>query len=84
VIKILEKLSLVPQSSGVYIMKDAKGQVIYIGKAKNLPNRLANYFKNKVHDAKTTAMIARVCDFDYFVCRTENDALGLEANLIKT
>ena len=64
-------------------MRDANNHVIYIGKAKNLPNRLNSYFKSGSHDAKTTAMLGSVADFDYLVCSTEKDALGLEANLIK-
>jgi excinuclease ABC subunit C len=80
---ILDKLKLVPHCAGVYQMRDGAGHVIYIGKAKNLYNRLASYFISKTHDSKTTAMLLRVADFEYFVCKTENDALGLEANLIK-
>ena len=64
-------------------MRDSNGHVIYIGKAKSLRARLGSYFKSGSHDAKTTAMLQRVADFEYFVCANENDALGLEANLIK-
>ncbi|MCL2755688.1 MAG: excinuclease ABC subunit UvrC [Firmicutes bacterium] len=81
--KIHEKLALVPLRSGVYLMRDEGGRIIYIGKAKSLRNRLSSYFKSGSHDAKVTAMVAKVVDFDYFITRTENDALALEANLIK-
>ena len=81
--RILEKLVLVPHVPGVYVMRDAGGHVIYIGKAKDLFKRLSSYFRRDVHDAKTTAMISCVANFEYFVCQTENDALGLESNLIK-
>ena len=64
-------------------MRDKDGQIIYIGKAKELKKRLSSYFISKSHDCKTTAMLSKVADFDYFVTKTENDALGLEANLIK-
>jgi len=64
-------------------MKDSGGHIIYIGKAKELKKRLSSYFVSKSHDGKVTAMIAKVVDFDYFVTRSEKDALGLEANLIK-
>ena len=64
-------------------MRDADGHVIYIGKAKNLFNRLSSYFKSGTHDQKTTNMLARVVDFEYFLANSENDALALEANLIK-
>ena len=64
-------------------MKDLDGHIIYIGKAKDLKKRLASYFVSKSHDGKTMAMLSKVVDFDYFVTRSENDALGLEANLIK-
>ena len=81
--KIQEKLSLTPAKPGVYLMRDISGSIIYIGKAKSLSARLSSYFKSGSHDTKVTAMLARVCDFDYFITKTENDALGLEANLIK-
>jgi excinuclease ABC subunit C len=81
--KILEKLSLVPSSSGVYVMRNSAGHVIYVGKAKVLKNRLGSYFHQRAHDAKTTAMLQNVADFEYYVVSTEKDALGLEANLIK-
>jgi len=64
-------------------MRDKSGHVIYIGKAKDLKKRLSSYFVSKSHDGKVTAMLSKVVDFDYFVTKTENDALGLEANLIK-
>ena len=77
------KLPLVPSGPGVYLMRNAQGHIIYIGKAKNLRNRLSSYFKSGSHDAKVTAMIAKITDFDYFITSSENDALALEANLIK-
>ena len=77
-----EKLSSVPQTPGVYLMRNASGHIIYIGKAKNLRARLGSYFKGGPHDAKTTTMIQKIADFDYFLTNTENDALALEANLI--
>lgn len=80
---IREKLALVPQRSGVYLMRDAQGGIIYIGKAKNLRSRLGSYFKSGSHDAKVTSMLGHIVDFDYFITRTENDALALEANMIK-
>lgn len=64
-------------------MRDFSRHIIYIGKAKDLRKRLSSYFVSKVHDAKVTAMLANVAEFEYFVTRTEKDALGLEANLIK-
>jgi len=80
---IHEKLALVPAKPGVYLMRDGAGHIIYIGKAKALRARLGSYFKSGSHDAKVTAMLERVRDFDYFITKTENDALGLEANLVK-
>lgn len=62
-------------------MKDAAGQIIYIGKAKNLKNRVSSYFIG-AHDDKVTAMVAHIADLEWFVVNTENDALFLEANLI--
>lgn len=80
-INISEKLKKLPKDPGVYVMKDASGSIIYIGKAKNLKNRVSSYFKG-AHDAKVTAMVAHIADLEWFVVNTENDALFLEANLI--
>jgi len=79
---LVDKLIQVPQTSGVYLMRNAQSHIIYIGKAKNLRSRLGSYFKSGSHDEKTTLMISKVADFEYFVTPTENDALLLEANLI--
>jgi len=80
-INIKEKLKNLPKSPGVYVMKDIAGTIIYIGKAKNLKNRVSSYFIG-AHDAKVTAMVAHIADLEWFVVNTENDALFLEANLI--
>ena len=80
-INISEKLKKLPKDPGVYVMKDASGSIIYIGKAKNLKNRVSSYFKG-AHDAKVTAMVTHIADLEWFVVNTENDALFLEANLI--
>jgi len=83
VTRIQEKLNVVPNVPGVYLMRDQYGHIIYIGKAIDIKQRLKSYFVSKSHDGKVTAMLAKVADFDYFITKTENDALGLEANLIK-
>jgi excinuclease ABC subunit C len=80
----LTKLSNLPRSPGVYLMKDRSGKIIYIGKAKNLNNRVRHYFQNgHVRDLKTETMISRIHDFDFLVTDTEIEAMLLEANLIK-
>lgn len=80
---ILEKIKTLPKTSGVYIMKDDLGQIIYIGKAKNLKNRVSQYFlRNQTHN-KVKAMVEKIADFDYFLTPSEIDALALESNLIK-
>ena len=76
-INIKEKLKTLPKDPGVYVMKDASGTIIYIGKAKNLKNRVSSYFIG-AHDAKVTAMVAHIADLEWFVVNTENDALFLE------
>ncbi len=69
---------------GVYLMKNSKEQIIYIGKAKNLKNRVISYFRNfSTHDEKTKHMIENIYDFDFFTTKTEFEALILECNLIK-
>lgn len=77
------KLLLVPKSPGCYLMKDAGKEVIYVGKAKILQNRLRSYFTGS-HDSKTTKMLSLVDDFEYIITSTEVEALILELNLIKT
>lgn len=81
--KVMQKFSTVSTSAGVYIMKDLTGKVIYVGKAKNLKNRLSSYFNNTKKHIKVQAMVNCIDDFDYIVCKNEYDALALENNLIK-
>jgi len=80
---IKEKLSTLPLTPGVYIMKDKFGNVIYIGKAKRLKNRVSQYFLNKNHTDKVKSMVNQVADFSYILTNSELDALVLETNLIK-
>ncbi len=80
---IKEKLNNLPLSPGVYIMKDRFGNIIYIGKAKRLKNRVGQYFLNKNHTDKVKSMVSQVADFDYILTNSELDALVLECNLIK-
>lgn len=72
-----------PQSSGVYLMKDKTGTIIYVGKARILKNRVGQYFKNKQPHFKVAAMVEKIADFDYIITNSEFDALLLENNLIK-
>lgn len=76
------KLQNLPMEPGCYLMKDASGTIIYVGKAKKLRNRVNQYFVG-AHDFKTTKMVSQVKDFDFFITRTEKEALLLEINLIK-
>jgi excinuclease ABC subunit C len=80
---IKEKLNKLPLSPGVYIMKDVFGNIIYIGKAKRLKNRVSQYFLNKNQADKTKSMVSQVADFSYILTNSELDALVLECNLIK-
>ena len=80
---IKNKLKLLPTKSGVYIMKNALGAVIYVGKAKNLKNRVSQYFRSSPKPSKVQAMVDNISDFDYFITVSERDALALENNLIK-
>ncbi len=82
--KIKEKIKNLPEQPGVYIMRDAEGKVIYVGKARVLKNRVKQYFVTKHHQYhKVTAMVANVDDFEYIITDTELEALILECNLIK-
>lgn len=83
--KILrEKAMKLPLTPGVYIMKNSKGKIIYIGKAKKLKNRVSQYFGSQNgHSVKVRKMVENVDDFDYILCDSEFEALVLEASLIK-
>lgn len=79
-----DTLANLPTSPGVYLMKDDAGQVIYVGKAVNLRNRVRSYFQSsRNHSPKVLRMVERIADIDYIVTRSELEALILECNLIK-
>ncbi len=78
-----EKLQNLPEAPGVYIMKDAKGHVIYIGKAVLLKGRVRSYFQKGAKDEKTEALVRTIADLETIVTHTELEALILEATLIK-
>ena len=77
-----ENLKNLPQTPGVYMMRDLESRVIYVGKAKNLKNRVSSYFKSKV-SGKTALLVKEIENLEYVVCNSEQDALILEQNLIK-
>ena len=79
-----DKIKKLPDSPGVYIMKNKDGKIIYIGKAKILKNRVKQYFQSSTnHSPKVKAMVQNIADFDYILCDSEMEALVLECNLIK-
>lgn len=77
------KIGKLPESPGCYLMKDAEGTIIYVGKAVNLKNRVRSYFRDTQHTPKVAAMISHIADFDILLCDTNLEALCLECNLIK-
>lgn len=80
---LAEKISILPDTPGVYMYRDAEGTVIYVGKAKNLKRRVSSYF-NRTHDSLRTNLLVRaIADMEYIVVPTEQDALNLEASMIK-
>lgn len=81
--KVKEKLKKLTTKPGVYIMRDKSGIVIYVGKAKNLKNRVSQYFRSSLKPIKVQTMVDNIDDFDYFITMSEMDALALESNLIK-
>ncbi len=81
--KLLNKLRTLPASPGVYFHKNAEGEVIYVGKAAVLKNRVRQYFHNTKKDAKTAALVREIADTDWIVVDTEMDALFLESEMIK-
>ena len=78
-----DKANSLPETPGVYIMKDSEGSVIYVGKSKKLKNRVSSYFSTNHTSIKTARMVSLVRDFDYILCKTEMEALTLENVLIK-
>lgn len=82
--KVEEKLSLLPKSPGVYFHKSAKGEIIYVGKAARLNNRVRQYFqKSRSMDPKTEALVAEIADIEWIETESEIDALMVEAELIR-
>jgi len=79
---IENKLKLLPDQPGCYIMKDRNGHIIYIGKAKNLKNRVRSYFKSS-HTGKTAQLVSEIEDFEFIVTNTNKECLLLEINLIQ-
>jgi excinuclease ABC subunit C len=79
---IKKKLNLLPDSPGVYLMKNAADKIIYVGKAKILKNRVRSYFTGS-HDQKTQKLVSEITDFEYILTSSEVEALLLECNLIK-
>lgn len=79
---IKEKLALLPEKPGCYLMKNKDGQIIYVGKAKVLKNRVRSYFTGS-HDGKTQHLVSEIADFEYIVTRSNMEAMLLECNLIK-
>lgn len=77
-----EKLQLIPEKPGCYLMKDKHGTVIYVGKSKKLKDRVRSYFTG-AHDKKTTRLVQEIKDFEYIITSSEMEALILEMNLIK-
>ncbi|PKN75583.1 MAG: excinuclease ABC subunit UvrC [Candidatus Cloacimonetes bacterium HGW-Cloacimonetes-2] len=82
--KIKDKLPHLPTDPGIYIWKNADGEIIYIGKALNLSNRIRSYLVDSIKDPKTTQLVRHIADLDYIITNTEAEAFILEANLIKT
>src|SRR5262245_62974197 len=79
-----EKVKTFPTTPGVYLMKDAQGRVLYVGKAKNLRNRAGHYFtKAAAEDHRTADLVKLIADIDFLPADTEVDALLLEARLVK-
>lgn len=77
-----EKLLLLPNKPGCYLMKNRNGVIIYVGKAKNLKNRVNSYFRG-THYGKTAKLVSEIVDFEYIVVESEAESLILEINLIK-
>lgn len=82
-VKIKHVLENLPSRPGVYFMKDISGEIIYIGKAKNLKNRVSSYFNATKKNIKTQLLVSNIDDIEYVLASSEEDAFSLESNLIK-
>lgn len=80
---IKEELNKLPDSPGVYLMKNSDGEIIYVGKAISLKNRVRSYFNNSSKGAKVISMVSHVESFEYILVSNEVEALVLESNFIK-
>ena len=80
--RIEAKLKLLPDLPGCYLMKDAADQILYVGKAKNLKNRVRSYFRG-AHDTKTTKLVSEIDHFETIITNSNKEALLLEINLIQ-
>ncbi|MEI7475630.1 MAG: excinuclease ABC subunit UvrC [bacterium] len=80
---VKEKLTLLPDLPGVYLMKDKDGEIIYIGKAKNLKKRVKSYFQKNLDSAKLRIMVPQIINFEFIITDTEIEALILESHMIK-
>lgn len=79
-----DKLDRLPAGPGVYLMKDAKGNILYVGKGKDLRKRVFSYFREKEHQyPKTRVLVSKVSDLEFILTASEKEALILESNLIK-
>ncbi len=81
--KISEKIKLLPNQAGIYIWKNKQGEIIYVGKAKNLSNRIKSYLVDTEKDIKTTQLVRHIDDLEFIITNSENEAFILEAGLIK-
>src|SRR5579871_5751697 len=84
VMDLLAKIRTIPTEPGVYLYKNAEGEIIYVGKAKNLRSRVSSYFHSgRLEDAKTGTLVREAVDVDYIVVANNREALALENHLIK-
>ena len=82
-LELKKKLANLPDSPGVYLMKDASSSILYVGKAVSIKNRVRSYFTNAHHAPRTASMVLHVDDVEFIITNTEREALILESNLIK-
>ena len=84
ILDLLSRAKTLPKKAGCYLMKNKSNEIIYVGKAKNLKNRVESYFNSSSKSPKTQILVSHIADFEFIITESEVESFVLENNLIKT